>query len=454
MREIITMKIFLTVWFGQLVSRIGTAMTRFALLIWTYERAVEQGNPATAVALFGFFAFLPLILVSPLAGVWIDRLPRRWIMLAADVAAGVMTIGLLALHMSGHLEIWHLYVAEFLTGVFEAFQAPAYTAASTLLVPKEHYGRAGGLRALAHNGAQVLAPVLGGVALYTIGLAGVMLVDLATIGIAVVTLLLVRFPEARRKDHKPAAAQNSALWREMAFGFQYIWRRPGLAGLTFAFTGMNFIAALTYFSTLPAMILARSGGDQLALATVQGAMGVAGVAGAILMSLWGGPRRRVHGVLLGAAASFLLGDTLLGMGQSLPVWIMGAIFGSFFIPIIGACNDAIWQEQVDPGLQGRVFTAKNMWGQALAPLGYLLAGALADGWLEPAMQPGAPYGSVFGWLVGVGPGAGIGLMMVVAAIAGATLCLGMYLFPAVRNVDTTQEETGAAITFNASAQPA
>ena len=172
------------------------------------------------------------------------------------------------------------------------------------------------------------------------------------------------------------------------------------------------------------------------------------------MSVGGGPGGRVHGVLLGAAASFLLGDTLLGMGQSLPVWIVGAIFGSFFIPIIGACNDAIWQDQVDPGLQGRVFTAKNMWGQALAPLGYLLAGVLADGWLEPAMQPGAPYGSVFGWLVGVGPGAGIGLMMVGAAIAGATLCLGMYLFPAVRNVDTAKEETGAAISLNASAQPA
>lgn len=446
------MKTFLTVWFGQLVSRIGTAMTRFALLIWTYERAVEQGNPATAVALFGFFAFLPLILVSPLAGVWIDRLPRRWVMLAADVAAGLMTVGLLALHMGGHLEIWHLYVAEFLTGVFEAFQAPAYTAASTLLVPKEHYGRAGGLRALAHNGAQVLAPVLAGVALYTVGLTSVMLIDLATIGVAVATLLLVRFPEAPRKGHELPAAQKSAIWREMAFGFRYIWRRPGLAGLTFAFTGMNFIAALTYFSTLPAMILARSGGDQLALASVQGAMGLAGVAGAILMSLWGGPRRRVHGVLLGAAASFLLGDTLLGVGQTLPVWIVGAVFGAFFIPIIGACNDAIWQEQVEPGLQGRVFTAKNVWGQALAPLGYLLAGALADGWLEPAMQPDAPYASTFGWLVGVGPGAGIGLLMVGAAVAGATLCLGMYLSPAVRNVDTAEEEAGAAISLNAGAQ--
>ncbi|RIK41986.1 MAG: MFS transporter [Chloroflexi bacterium] len=434
------MKTYLIIWFGQLVSRIGTAMTRFALIVWAYEQAGEGGNPATAVALIGFFAFLPLITISPLAGVWVDRLPRRTVMLLADGGAGLMTLSLLALHGVGELALWHLYVAEFLTGVFETFQAPAYTAASTLLLPKEHYARGSGLRALAQNGAQVLAPILAGVLFYAGGLAGVMLADLATFSVALATLLSVSIPEVTRNDRASRAA-TGGFFSELWFGFRYVWQRPGLAGMTFAFTGMNFIATLTYFSLLPVMILARSGGNELALAAVQTALGLGGVAGAILVSLWGGPRRRIHGVLLCAALSFLLGDLVLAVGRAVPFWVIGVAVGALFVPIIGASNDSIWQEKVHPAWQGRVFTAKNTLGQALVPLGYLLAGGLADHWFEPAMQVGGSLAGSFGWLVGAGPGAGIALMFVATSLAGAAFTLGFYLIPAVRNVEETPADT-------------
>lgn len=399
--------------------------------------------------LIGFFAFLPLLTVSPLAGVWVDRLPRRTVMLVADGGAGLMTMSLLALHGAGELAIWHIYVAEFLTGVFECFQVPAYTAASTLLLPKEHYARGSGLRALAQNGAQVLAPILAGLLFYASGLTGVMLVDLVTFGVAIATLLSVSIPEVTRSDPATRVGAGGFL-AELWFGFRYIWQRPGLAGMTFAFTGMNFIAALTYFSLLPVMILARSGGHELALATVQTALGLGGVAGAILVSLWGGPRRRIHGVLLAAALSFLLGDLVLALGRTLPFWVFGAAVGALFVPVIGASNDSIWQEKVHPAWQGRVFAAKNTWGQALVPLGYLLAGGLADRWFEPAMQVGGSLAGSFGWLVGTGPGAGIALMFVVTSLAGATLTLGFYLIPAVRNV----EETPADVVPGVAPQPA
>ena len=155
------MKTFLIIWLGQFVSRIGTALTRFALLIWLYQ----QTQSALSVALLGFFAFLPAILVSPFAGVWVDRLDRRKVLILADTAAGLTTLGLLILHSTGSLAVWHLYVLALLTGSFEAFQSPAYMAAVTVLVPKDQYGRAGGLRSLAEHGAQVLSPVLAGLLL-------------------------------------------------------------------------------------------------------------------------------------------------------------------------------------------------------------------------------------------------------------------------------------------------
>jgi MFS transporter, DHA3 family, macrolide efflux protein len=418
------MKTFMIIWFGQFISRIGTALTRFALLIWAYQ----QTESALAVALLGFFSFLPMILVSPIAGVWVDRLDRRTVMLLADSAAGLTTLAILLLHIGDGLHLWHIYVMVFLAGAFEAFQGPAYMAATTLLLPKEEYARAGGLRSLAENGAMVLSPVLAGLLLLWLGIAGVMIVDLATFLVALGTLLAVRIPTVQ-------AATESHFWQEMRAGFRYIWQRPGLAGLTFAFTGMNFFAAITYFSTLPAMILARSGNDELALAWVQATLGSAGVIGAIAVSVWGGPRRKIHGVLMAAGLSFLLGDMIMALGRSVPIWMLGGLIGAIFIPFIGSSNDAIWQAKVDPRLQGRVFAAKAMGGQLLAPAGYLLGGLLADRWFEPAMTPGGMLADSLGWLVGTGPGAGIALMFLGTSVLGGAMCFACYLFPAVRNVE-------------------
>ena len=245
------MRTFTVIWFGQLVSLLGTAMTRFALLIWAYE----QTGKATTLALLGFFSFGLDILLSPIAGVWIDRWDRRRVLLFADLGAGLMTVTMLVLYVTGALQIWHLYVVQTLTGGFTAFQGPAYTAATTMLVPKSQYTRTSGMRSLASSASQVFAPMFAGVMLRLIGIGGVMLVDIATFLVAMITLLIVRIPH-------PAATQadsaKSQMCKEIGFGFRYIRRRHSLLGLIIIFMGINFFAALTYFSILPAMILARS----------------------------------------------------------------------------------------------------------------------------------------------------------------------------------------------------
>jgi MFS family permease len=252
------MKTFTIIWFGQLVSLVGTSMTRFALLIWLFQ----ETNRATDVALLGFFAFVPYVLVSPIAGVWVDRLDRRKIMILADLGAGIMTIGLLILFSSNQLQTWHLFVAEALTGIFEAFQLPAYIASTTMLVSKKNYGRAGGMRSLATSASQIAGPVLGGALLAFIGLKGVMGVDIATFLIAMLTLAIVRIPRPTPIEEKEGEQENT--WREIRKGLTYIWERPGLRGLLAIYSGINFFAALTYFAILPTLVLMRNGGDELA----------------------------------------------------------------------------------------------------------------------------------------------------------------------------------------------
>lgn len=422
------MKTFLTIWLGQFISRIGTAMTRFALLIWVYE----QTGSATNVALLGFAAFLPMVLVSPFAGVWIDRFDRRKILMLADAGAGVMTAVLLILVAAGQLQLWHLYLAEAVAGVFEAFQIPAYTAVTSTLLPQSHYSRANGLRSLADFGSQVLAPALGGLCLFWIGLSGVMVIDVVTVLLAVGALLIIRVPPV---TDDTAAAPRSALRQELRVGFRIIWHYKGLATLVGITTIIHFFAALTWLSIMPAMILARTGNNELALASVQSAMGIGGVLGGILMSAWGGPRRKIHGFLLGIAVSFLLGDIPLAVGRSLPIWIAAAGLGSFFIPILSSSNDTIWQSIIPQAVQGRVFSVRTMLVNAFLPVGYLLGGILADRVMEPAMASGGSAASMFGWLVGTGPGAGMALMYVGTAVLAILVCLLAYLFPAVRHVE-------------------
>jgi len=443
------LKTFIIIWFGQLVSLVGTAMTRFALLIWTYQ---QSGN-ATSLALLGFFSFAPYVLISPVAGVWIDRLNRRWVMLATDLGAGLMTVLMLGLYLTGHLEIWHLFLASALTGAFEAFQIPAYSAATTLLIPKKHYARASGLRSMADSGAQIAGPFLAGTLLAFIDIGGVMLIDVATFIIAMLTLLAVRIPSLPSVTAQEST--QSTTWQELKFGFSYIFQRRGLLGLLLIFLSINFIAALTYFAVLPPLILARTGGDELALASVQATMGVGGVLGGLLLSVWGGPKRQIHGVLAAAAISFLAGDILFAVGRSVPVWIVGGFLAAFFVPFIIGANRAIWQAKVAPAIQGRVFSVQSMLQTALMPLGYLMAGPLADYVFEPAMALNGPLAGLFGRLVGVGPGAGIALMFGCTAVIGTLVSLSGYFFSAVRRVelDLPDYDSDASLTFDQPVQP-
>ena len=338
------------------------------------------------------------------------------------------------MYTTEHLHIWHLYLAQALKGTFEAFELPAYSAATTLLVSKAQYARTNGMRALAESASQVFGPILAGVMLTLVNINGVMLVDVVSFLVAIATLLMVRIP--RPVWMPDELTQRPHLWQEVSFGFHYIFQKPGLLGLLMIFVGINLFAAMTYFALLPAMILARSGDQQMALATVGSALGSGGVVGGLLVSIWGGPKQRIHAIFIGAALSFLLGDFLLAIGRSVKIWVIAAFIGAFFVPFITSANRALWQSKVAPNLQGRVFSVQAMLQQATTPIGYLLAGPLADRLFEPAMARGGRLAVVFGWLVGIGPGAGMALMFACTSLLGMAMSLSGYMFRAVRCVES------------------
>lgn len=420
---------FTVVWFGQVISMMGSGMTLFALTFWAYEIS----GTATALALMGLFGWGPLVLMGPFAGVLVDRWNRKLVMMLSDLGAGVSTVALLLLQLTGNLELWHLYAAGAFAGIFQAFQWPAYSAAISTMLSKEQYGRANGMIAVAESGSGILAPMMAGALLPLVGVGGIMAIDVVTFLVAIGALLFVHIPQPTQTAEGQQG--KGSFWSETKYGFSYILGRPGLLGLQMVFFCINFFGSIN-MSVMPAMILGRTENDATIFGLVQSAGAVGGVAGGLLMSLWGGPKRRVYGVLFGMLLSGLLSDLPLGIGRTFVFWAAGTAFAGFLVNITNGSNQALWQAKVAPDVQGRVFAIRALIARIASPLGMLIAGPLADRVMEPAMREGGALADTFGGLVGTGPGAGIALVFVAVGLVNATVSLVALSLPFIRNVES------------------
>lgn len=418
---------FTTIWLGQIISVLATNMTGFALTIWAYEKTGQ----ATALALVQVCFITPFLIMSPFAGVMVDRYNRKTMMAVSDIGAGVATIIILTLNAMGVLQVWHLYIAAAIQGTFNTFQWPAYSSAISLMVPKEQYGRVNGMMALVEMGPGVLAPMLAGALLPFIGLTGILTIDVVTFVLAVGALMIVFIPQPQQTDEGKKAQGN--VWKEAAYGFRYIFSRPSLLGLQLVFFFGNFFAGIGQVVIAP-MILARTGNNELIFGSVQSIGAIGGIIGGVAMSAWGGFKRRVHGILAGWVFSGIM-VIIFGWGTSLWVWGIALFLSSLPIAIINGSNQAIWQAKVAPDLQGRVFSARRLIAWFSNPLTPIIGGVLADFVLEPAMREGGSLTHTFGWLTGTGPGAGMALIVMAAGMLAGSIGLLGYLFPAVRDAE-------------------
>jgi MFS family permease len=275
------------------------------------------------------------------------------------------------------------------------------------MVPKEQYGRANGMMSLIEAGPGVVAPLLAGVLLPIIGLTGILFFDVVTFLLAIGALMIVHVPQPPRTQEGEQG--KGSVWKEAAYGFQYIFARPSLLGLQMIFFVGNLFAGIG-FTLLAPMVLSRTDNSSLMLGSVQTAGAIGGVVGGVLMSAWGGFKRRVHGVLIGWLIGGV-GTAILGLAGGPPIWIAGMVISAIIVPLVNGSNQAIWQAKVAPDVQGRVFSARRLIAWFTNPLSPIIAGTLADFVLEPQMRVTSSLSQTFGWLVGTGPGAGMGLII-------------------------------------------
>jgi len=420
------MPAFTVIWFGQIVSLMGTALSSFAIGIWLYQ----QTGLATTITTMIFFSNIPRIVLSPFAGALVDRWNRKLTMMLSDLASGIITIVLLFLLWSGAVQVWHLYVLMAISGAFESFQFPAFSSSITLLVEKKHFARTSAMLSLAENGSRVLAPIMAAVLIVTIKLEGIILIDIITFLIAVSTLMLIPIPQPKQSEAGVKA--RGGLLKEAGYGFRYIFSNPSLLGLQINFIVVNLLTMATVLRT--PMILARTGNNEATLGIVASISAIGGVVGGLAMSIWGGPNRKIYAVF-GGLILVNLCRAIMGLGHEVFVWSITGFFTLFFLQVTNSSNQAIWQSKTPTDVQGRVFAARRVTGQLSFPLASLIAGPLSDRFFEPAMAAGGRLAPIFGNIVGTGQGTGMSLLIMIAAILGMIVPSLSLAIPTFRNVE-------------------
>lgn len=405
---------FLVVWGGQTLSLIGSTLSGIGIGIWVF---LETGSVA-ALGVLVALANAPSVLMAPFVRL-VDRIPRRTVMVGADVVASLGTVVALALAAAGRLEIWHLAVAGFIGGVGSAFQGPAFQASVPMLVDAGALDRANGLNQFGPALGIVIGPVLGAPIVAWWGIEAVLLVDVVTFVIAVVATLSVRFGDAR--DAVPVADRpDDGSWRA-ALGWLRTEGRP-LVTLIAAMASVNFVLA-AYNVSLVALSVEVGGAARSGLVLAAG--GVAMIAGSIVLGARGLPRRRVwtFAVVLSAVA---IGSLIAASRPWLPVLILGTAVALVWLPAVGASSSTIFHERVPLGMQGRVFGLRFAVGQSLGPIGSLVAGFVIAEAAAPAMRDGSWGGRTVGRVIGSGVERGPALLLlgVAAALVALSVAIG------------------------------
>ncbi len=424
------MQTFFIVWIGQVISLLGSKLTEFALGFWILDQTYQDTGTITQFALTILFMYLPKVVISPLAGVLVDRWNRRSAMILSDLGTGVVTLVILFLVGSNNLAIWHIYLALTITSSLNAFQQPAYIAAISQLVPPKNLSRANGMVQASFAIAKIAAPAIAGLLMKFYGLENILFIDIATFLVAIISLLSVKFPEFKRFSRKKRKLVNQVVSDAVA-GWNYIALRPGLVRLV-CFIAISYFTMGMLEVVMWPLLYQPDSTEQLGFVLSVGGCGM--LVGSVLMSLWSGPKNRVKAIIgfVGFQGIIILVGGLKISTIVLAIGIFGYLFSQ---PIIVSCNQAIWQSKVPSRLQGRVFALQQTLERSLAICAYLLAGPLVDNVLNPLMAEGGIIAQSISRFINTGMGQGVTLLLVLLGIINLTVVAIAYREPRLRYLE-------------------
>jgi len=431
------MKKFSIIWAGQLVSIIGTSMTRFALIVYVFQ---ETQSPVSTV-LVTVVNLIPFIIASFFAGPIIDSYSKKKIMILSDSVAGLCTMLMFFFFVSGGLPFLIVLVCQVISGSAEAFQVPAYTASIANFVDKKNYNKANSMRSFSSYASRLLAPVLAGFVYAFLGMKAIFLIDFSTFVLGIFALVIVKFPYLAMDASSKTRMSYLRSFKET---FEQIKKRPGLLHLMYTFVFINLLSGMTYFGILPVFVLAKTD-SELIFGWVEFFLGLGGVLGSILVFLLPVPKKKIPLLFVAVMLSYLVGDLVFAVIDTYIAWYIGATLTSICVVFIMATETNIWQNVIEKSLHGRIFALKYMINLISLPIGYLLGGVLAEYLFEPMFMRTSPFTRIFHPLVEQGYGSGMAFMFLLTSVFGILISLYGLSSKNMRNldlinIDNTREE--------------
>lgn len=404
------LKYFLILWSTQALSQLGSSMSNYALIVWSYT---AEGSALTT-ALLSVCSYAPYVIMSIFAGSLSDKWNKKITMLVSDTFAAFCTVSIFVLLKTGKMEIWHLYILNALNGLMNTVQQPASDVAITLLTPEKHYQKVSGMRSFSNALISILTPIIATAVLSFTNLQTIIYIDLFTFCIAFISLaFFVRIPE-----YKSDKNTDSFLTLTKS-GLTYLKHNRGILDLILFLACINLIASM-YNAAFPAMILSKENGGELALGTVNAFIGAATLIGSIIATLMPAPKSRVRVICNALLISMSTENFFLAFGKTIPLWCIGGVLGWLCIPVMSANMDVLFRERIPVSMQGRVYAARNTFQFFTIPLGYIIGGFLVDKVFEPFMEKNNSV--ILSELFGTGKGSGAALLFMFLAFAGIAIC--------------------------------
>lgn len=395
---------FLIILIGELIAGVGTGMTSFGLGIYVWQLT----HSALDVSLVELIALLPLVLLSPIAGVFADRFDRRLLMIIGDSVSAIGLVVMLIIIKFSSIEVWQICLCVGFSSVFSSLLDPAYKATLTDLLTKEEYSKATGMMSLASSAKFIISPALAGVLLGYFNIELILEIDILTLAITVLSIFLVR----KTLVIKPAKPGKLNVFKDLKEGWIALNENKGVKKLVFLITlvcfYMGFIQVLSKPMCLPYM-------DEKTFGILQTVCSC----GTLISAIFIGAGRLKRNYVNVMVVSFIVGGVgIIGFGATAIVPVIAVMGFIFFatVPFDDTITNLLIRMSIKNEQQGRIWGLITLLSQLGYVSAYVVSGILSDYIFIPALQTGGILADSIGRIIGTGETRGVSLLIIISGI--------------------------------------
>jgi DHA3 family macrolide efflux protein-like MFS transporter len=361
---------YLTIWTGQSISILGSAIVQFAIIWWL----TEQTGSSLILSVATFAGLLPMVLISPFAGVLADRLNKKVVLITTDTIQAIATLGLIYLYVINIVEVWHVLVLLAVRGTMQAFQFPVAMTVVSLMVPEENIPKVNAANTVLNSIIFILSPGIGALLLGFFDVGNILWLDVFTFLPAAVVIFTVFIPKTAKKLQEET--QKASFTTEFKEGFIYI-KDNGLVPLFAVFALFNILLN-PLFSLLPLYVVYHNGGSA-EFALLQGIFQAGVLAASIALILMKNYKPTVRSIFESSSIT-VFAMFLLALSPKGNYLVLGAatMIAGISVALIDTQFLSVLQIYVPSDIQGRVFSSGIMLIKSILPIALVVVGFIAE----------------------------------------------------------------------------